>query len=71
MAEARPEWTVAPVGEGTATIDAGGAFVADQPGTYRVVATVGPKSAEAFVEVGARHVTRQVAVVGRLPLKVY
>src|SRR6267143_73558 len=66
VADARPEWAVAPVGEGVATVDGEGAFVADQPGPYRVVAARG---AEAFVLVSARNITRPVTIVGRLPLK--
>ncbi len=69
VADARPEWAVAPVGEGYATIDGDGAFVADQPGTYRVVAALGARSAEAFVQVSARNITRPVTIVGRLALK--
>jgi uncharacterized protein YjdB len=69
VADARPEWAVAPVGEGVATVDGDGAFVADQPGTYRVVAALGTRSAEAFVLVSARNITRPVTIVGRLPLK--
>jgi hypothetical protein len=69
VADARPEWAVAPVGPGAATIDGDGAFVADQPGTYRVLATLGARSAEAFVQVTARNITRPVSIVGRLPLK--
>ena len=70
VADARPEWAVAPVGEGGgATIDGDGAFVADQPGTYRVVAALGARGAEAFVQVSARNITRPVTIVGRLALK--
>src|SRR2546426_911769 len=69
VADARPEWAVAPVGEGYATIDGDGRFVADQPGTYRVVAALGARSAEAFVQVSPRSITRPVTIVGRLPLK--
>jgi hypothetical protein len=70
--DARPEWAVAPVGTGlagAATIDGDGAFVADQPGAYRVIATLGSRSAEAFVQVAARNITRPVSIVGRLALK--
>ena len=69
VADARPEWAVAPVGQGYATVDGDGVFVADQPGTYRVVAALGARSAEAFVLVSARNITRPVTIVGRLPLK--
>ena len=69
VTDARPEWAVAPVGEGTATVDQDGIFVAERPGTYRVVASLGSRSTEAMIEVGARNATRQTTVVGRLPLK--
>jgi len=69
VAEAVPEWAVSSVGDGTATIDDNGAFVADEPGTYRVVATLGAKVVGASVRVDARNITRQVSIVGRLPLK--
>jgi len=69
VAEAVPEWAVSSVGDGTATIDNDGAFVADEPGTYRVVATLGAKVVGATVRVDARNITRQVSIVGRLPLK--
>ncbi|MGH7546750.1 MAG: Ig-like domain-containing protein [Gemmatimonadales bacterium] len=69
LAAARAEWAVSPVGQGHATIDRDGVFVADQPGTYRVVAMLGARVAEAFVQVAPRNGTRQVTIVGRLPLK--
>jgi len=69
VAETRPEWAVSPVGQGYATVDGGGVFVADQPGTYRVIATLGARTAEAFVQVAPRNITRQVTIVGRLALK--
>jgi hypothetical protein len=69
VADARPEWAVSPVGHGYATIDRDGLFVADQPGTYRVVALLGARTAEGFVQVAPRNATRQVTIVGRLPLK--
>ena len=69
VADAPAEWAVAPVGQGYASIDRAGVFVADQPGTYRVVATLGARTAEAFVRVARRNITRPVTIVGRLPLK--
>src|SRR3989442_6476752 len=69
VADARREWAVAPVGQGYATIDGEGVFVANEAGTYRVVAALGPRSAEAFVRVAGRNITRQVTILGRLPLK--
>ncbi len=70
VSEARPEWAVAPVGDGTATIDDDGVFVANDAGTYRVVASLGAKLVEAVVRVEARNITRRVSIVGRLPLKI-
>jgi len=69
VADADPEWAVSPVGDGYAAVDGTGVFVADQPGTYRVIATLGARAAEAFVQVAPRNITRQVTIVGRLPLK--
>lgn len=68
-AEALPEWSVAPVSSGSATIAGDGAFVADEPGTYRVFAALGGRRAEALVEVAPRNVARRAEIVGRLPLK--
>ena len=69
VGEALPEWSVASLTAGSASIDGDGAFVADEPGTYRVVATLGPRRAEAVVQVAPRKVVRQAKIVGRLPLK--
>src|SRR5256885_596015 len=69
VADARPEWSVAPVGSGYATIDADGAFGANEPGVYRVAAALGPRTAEAFVRVADRGMTRPASIVGRLALK--
>src|SRR5438093_432028 len=55
--DATPEWAVSPVGQGYATIDGAGVFVADQPGTYRVIATLGARTAEGFVQVAPRNIT--------------
>ncbi len=66
VADARPEWSVSP---GNASVDGDGVFVADLAGTYRVLATLGGRTAEAFVQAAPRNVTRQVSIVGRLPLK--
>src|SRR5204863_28053 len=48
VVDARREWSVPPVGSGYATIDADGAFVANEPGVYRVAAVLGARTAEAF-----------------------
>jgi len=69
VSDARPEWSVAPVGSGYATIDGEGAFVANEPGVYRVAAALGPRTAEAFVRVTDRGITRPASIVGRLALK--
>ena len=69
VGEALPEWSVGSLTAGSATIDGDGAFVADEPGTYRVVATLGAGKAEAVVQVAPRNVIRQAKIVGRLPLK--
>ena len=69
VADARPEWSVAPVGSGYATIDGDGAFVANEPGVYRVAAALGARTAEAFVRVADRGMTRPATIVGRLALK--
>jgi len=69
VTDARPEWSVAPVGGGYATVDDEGAFVANEAGSYRVVAALGSRTAEAFVRVAPRNITRPSTIVGRLPLK--
>ncbi|PYO64377.1 MAG: hypothetical protein DMD71_13355, partial [Gemmatimonadetes bacterium] len=69
VTDAHPEWSVAPVGGGYATVDDEGAFVANEAGSYRVVAALGSRTAEAFVRVAPRNITRPSTIVGRLPLK--
>jgi len=59
-----PTWSFAP---GRGQIDADGAFVAYEPGTYVVTASYGARSSDAVVKVEARDVRRPVRVVGRLP----
>ena len=59
-----PTWLFAP---GKGEIDADGAFVAYEPGTYQVVASFGPRSGDAIVTVAPRDVQRAVKVVGRVP----
>ncbi|MDX2194130.1 MAG: Ig-like domain-containing protein [Gemmatimonadales bacterium] len=61
-----PEWSLA--GGGGASIDADGGFVAERPGTYRVLATVGAVQAEAVITVRPREATRPATMVGRLPI---
>ncbi len=59
-----PIWSIAP---GLGMMDADGAFVAYQPGTYTVTANYGVRTAEAIVTVAPRDVRRPLTVVGRLP----
>jgi hypothetical protein len=59
-----PTWSFSP---GRGQIDADGAFVAYEPGTYVVTASYGQRSSDAVVRVEARDVRRPVRVVGRLP----
>jgi plastocyanin len=65
VADASPEWSLAP---GNGQVEPDGSFVAELPGTYRVLATFAGKTAEATVEVRARDVRRPTTLVGRLPL---
>jgi plastocyanin len=61
-----PQWLVS---TGSALIGDDGAFVAEQPGSYRIVAVVGNRSAEATVTVGPRDAVRPATIVGRFPIK--
>ncbi len=63
--DATPEWSLNP---GNAQIEHDGSFVADVPGTYRVLASFAGKTAETTVEVRARDVRRPTTLVGRLPM---
>ena len=65
LPDAVPEWSLAP---GNGQIDHDGGFVAALPGTYRVLATFGNRTAIATVEVRPRDVRRPATLVGRLPL---
>jgi hypothetical protein len=58
-------WSMAP---GSGLIDQDGTFVANEPGTYVVSASLGSISAEALVTVRARDVRRPTTTVGRLPI---
>jgi plastocyanin len=64
--DAVPEWSINP---GNGHIDPDGSFVADEPGTYRVLAGFAGKTTEATVEVRARDSRRPSTLVGRLPLR--
>ena len=59
-----PTWSFAP---GKGQIDADGAFVAYEAGTYVVTASYGARSSDAVVRIDPRDVRRPVRVVGRLP----
>jgi hypothetical protein len=65
LTDVLPEYLVSP---GGATVDAGGAFVAGDPGTYRVVASFAGRTAEATIAVRPREAVRPTTVVGRLPV---
>jgi plastocyanin len=66
LADATPEWSISP---GNGRIDPDGSFVADEPGSYRVLAGFAGKTTEATVEVRSRDVRRPSTLVGRLPLR--
>jgi hypothetical protein len=66
VADARPEWTLSP---GNAQVDVEGAFVADLPGRYRVVASFAGRTAEASVAARPRDAVRPTTLVGRVPIK--
>jgi len=66
IAGVMPAWLFAP---GRGEIDAQGAFVAYEPGTYQVTASYGVRSADGFVNVTARDAAREVKVIGRVPRK--
>ena len=59
-----PTWLFSP---GKGEIDADGAFVAYEPGTYQVTASYGARSADAVVTVAPRDVQRVPKVLGRVP----
>ncbi len=61
-----PEWAIAP---GSGQIGGDGAFVASEPGSYRVLASFAGRTAESVVEVRPRDVRRPTTLVGRLPIK--
>ncbi len=61
MAGLTPTWSMA---GGTGVIDADGAFVAYDPGTYTVTASIGNRTAEAIVRVAERDVRRTATLMG-------
>ena len=66
VTDAIPDWLMSP---GHGEIGPDGAFVAAMPGTYRVAASFGGRTAEATVEVKPRDARRPLARVGRLPIR--
>ncbi len=66
VADATPDWLMSP---GHGEIGPDGAFVAAVPGTYRVAASFGGRTAEASVEVKPRDARRPLTLVGRLPIR--
>ena len=60
-----PEFLVSP---GGGAVDPDGAFVACEPGTYRIVASFAGRTAEATVTARPRDAARPTTVVGRLPV---
>ncbi len=61
-ADARPTWAVAEPG---AQVDPDGAFVAERPGTYTVIATLGDRVARTSVEAVRRHSGGRIRMVGQ------
>ncbi len=59
-----PVWSISP---GQGMIDADGAFVGYDAGTYTVTASLGNRTAESVVTLAPRDVRRPLSVVGRLP----
>lgn len=59
-----PVWSISP---GHGMIDADGAFVGYEAGSYTVTASLGNRTAESVVTLTARDVRRPLTVVGRLP----
>ena len=59
-------WAVSGPG---ASIEADGAFVAERPGVYPVVAVSGKEVASASVVVAPRNAERELEVVGHVPTK--
>jgi hypothetical protein len=63
--EVMPEFLVSP---GGGAVDPDGAFVASEPGTYRIVASFAGRTAEATVTARPRDAARPTTVVGRMPV---
>ena len=62
--DAVPEFLVSPGGG----VDPDGAFVAAEPGTYRIVASFAGRTAEATITARPRDAARPTTVVGRMPV---
>jgi hypothetical protein len=63
-----PTWSFSP---GDGLIEQDGSFVGYLAGTYTITASLGTRSADAIVTLGAREVTRPITVVGRLPRSLF
>ena len=59
-----PTWSFSP---GNGMMDANGAFVGYEPGSYLVTASFGSRSTDAAVTLAPRDIRRPLTVVGRLP----
>jgi hypothetical protein len=68
IAGVTPAWSFGP---GQGAIDADGRFVAYQPGTYSVTATLGERSASAPVTVTRREIHRSARIVGSVIRKAF
>jgi hypothetical protein len=66
VTDAVPEWSLNP---GGGWIAGDGAFVPEDPGTYRIVASFAGRTAEAVVTARSRDARRPTTLVGRLPIK--
>ena len=58
-----PTWLMSPA---SGLLDASGAFVAYEPGTYQVTASFGRRSSDAIISAADRDVRRSVKVVGKV-----
>lgn len=64
IAQLTPTWSINP---GHGMIDADGAFVGYEAGSYTVTASLGNRTAESVITLVPRDVRRPLTVVGRLP----
>ncbi|MGH7466967.1 MAG: Ig-like domain-containing protein [Longimicrobiales bacterium] len=63
-----PTWSFSP---GDGLLEQDGSFVGYLAGTYTITASLGARSTDAIVTLGAREVTRPITVVGRLPRSLF